>query len=147
MTGVQTCALPIYPADPEFADNKGNVSVTIGGANSVGQAPVEKNTVVMPIDTDTPWIQVNQNAFRVNRIEIENINITFNDERKISNCDYENKTTEKFEFDIADITYILELQKKNMKLFNNKINKFFHKIVKQIIIKNKNIKKCIVIDT
>jgi hypothetical protein len=64
--------LPIDPADPAFDDNKGNVTVTIGGANSVGQAPVEKTPVIMPIDTDTPWIQVNQNAFRVNRIEIEN---------------------------------------------------------------------------
>ena len=64
--------LPIDPADPVFDDNKGNVTVTIGGANSVGQAPVEKTPIVMAIDTDTPWTQINQNAFRVNRIEISN---------------------------------------------------------------------------
>jgi hypothetical protein len=64
--------LPIDPADPVFDDNKGNVTVTIGGANSVGQAPQEKTPVTMPIDTNSPWIQVNQNAFRVNRLEIAN---------------------------------------------------------------------------
>ena len=49
----------------------GNITITVGGADSVGQAVTFKNSVVQAIDTSNPWIQVNQNAFRVNSIKIE----------------------------------------------------------------------------
>ena len=59
--------LPIVPSP-------GNITVTIEGANSVGSAPVTKTPVTIPIDangntlTQSPWAQIDQNAFRVNSI-------------------------------------------------------------------------------
>jgi hypothetical protein len=50
----------------------GNIEVTVEGANSVGQAPQQVTGEVMSTDTDYPWIQINQNAHRVNSIEIKN---------------------------------------------------------------------------
>lgn len=49
----------------------GNITVTVGGADSVGQAPTFKDPVTQSIDSSTPWTQVNQNAFRVNTIRIQ----------------------------------------------------------------------------
>ena len=63
--------LPIYPST-------GNVTITIEGANSVGSEPSAKTPVTMPIDANgntisqSPWAQINQNAFRVNSLEISN---------------------------------------------------------------------------
>ena len=67
--------IPIYPAT-------GNVTVTIKGANSVGSVPTDRNggivSVTIPVDangdtnSDNPWAQINQNAFRVNTIELSN---------------------------------------------------------------------------
>jgi len=55
----------------------GNITVTIEGANSVGSAPTAKTPVTIPVDADgtynlNPWAQINQNAFRVNAIELSN---------------------------------------------------------------------------
>ena len=50
----------------------GNLTVTVGGSNSVGQTPTFKDPVTIPINTDTPWTQINQNAYRVNTIELSN---------------------------------------------------------------------------
>jgi hypothetical protein len=55
----------------------GNITVTIEGANSVGSAPTAKTPVTIPVDADgsdskNPWAQINQNAFRVNTIELSN---------------------------------------------------------------------------
>jgi hypothetical protein len=67
--------LPIDPADPT---HKGNVTITIEGANSVGSEPTAKTPVTIPIDAngavngDNPWAQINQNAFRVNTLDITN---------------------------------------------------------------------------
>ena len=60
------------PIDPATSTNKGNVSVIISGATSVGSAPVSTTTVTKPVDTDSPWYQIDQNAFRVNSIELTN---------------------------------------------------------------------------
>jgi hypothetical protein len=63
--------LPVYPST-------GNVTVTIEGANSVGSEPTAITPVTIPIDAnggtnaDNPWAQINQNAFRVNTIELSN---------------------------------------------------------------------------
>ena len=54
----------------------GNVTVTVGGCNSVGSAPTDKTPVVMPIATNNPWAQINQNAFRVNSLEVSNSSTT-----------------------------------------------------------------------
>lgn len=55
----------------------GNLTITIEGANSVGSAPTAKTPVTIPVDADgsynnDPWAQINQNAFRVNAIELSN---------------------------------------------------------------------------
>lgn len=62
--------LPIYPA-------LGNITVTIAGANSVGSEPTAKTPVTLAVDANgnagnNPWAQINQNAFRVNSIELSN---------------------------------------------------------------------------
>lgn len=64
--------IPIDPSDPAMANNKGNVSVIISGATSVGSPPTNTTTVTKPVDTDSPWYQIDQNAFRVNSIELTN---------------------------------------------------------------------------
>ena len=50
----------------------GNITVTVGGSNSSGANVVFKPAVTMAINTQDPWIQVNQNAFRLNSIEMTN---------------------------------------------------------------------------
>lgn len=62
--------IPLYPST-------GNITVTIEGANSVGSEPTQITPVTIPIDADgssskNPWAQINQNAFRVNTIELSN---------------------------------------------------------------------------
>lgn len=49
----------------------GNISVTVGGADSVASTPTFKPTVDMEIVTDNPWIQVNQNEARVTTVKFE----------------------------------------------------------------------------
>lgn len=66
----QNNEIPIYPSP-------GNVTVTIEGANSVGSEPTAKTPVTLAIDANgnagaNPWAQINQNAFRVNTIELSN---------------------------------------------------------------------------
>lgn len=64
--------LPIDPNDPNEDSLKGNVEFTIEGSNSVGQGIVSVTTQALATDTDNPWIQIDQNAHRVNTIEITN---------------------------------------------------------------------------
>jgi hypothetical protein len=73
-----TYNIPIDPGNPNDDALKGNITVTIEGANSVGSAPTAKTPVTIPVDanggtnSDNPWAQINQNAFRVNTIELSN---------------------------------------------------------------------------
>lgn len=55
-------------------DGVGNITVTVGGVNSVGQNLTvnDKPVVTMAINTNNPWTQINQNAFRVNSLELSN---------------------------------------------------------------------------
>jgi hypothetical protein len=57
--------LPLYPST-------GNISVKIEGANSVGSEPANTVAVTMAINTDDPWVQINQNAYRVNTLALSN---------------------------------------------------------------------------
>jgi len=50
----------------------GNLTVTLEAANSVGQAAQSVNNNTITSNTDSPWIQYNQNAYRVNTIELSN---------------------------------------------------------------------------
>ena len=62
--------LPVNPnTQPELV---GSVDVKIEGANSVGQATQATTALTMATDTDNPWVQINQNAHRVNSLEIGN---------------------------------------------------------------------------
>jgi hypothetical protein len=70
----QNNEIPITPGT-------GNVTVTIEGANSVGSSPTSKIPVTIPVDANgtagkNPWAQINQNAFRVNTIELSNNSTT-----------------------------------------------------------------------
>jgi hypothetical protein len=60
--------VPINPAVD--TDLIGAVDITVEGANSVGQAPQASTGVQVYTNTDYPWAQINQNAFRVNSIEV-----------------------------------------------------------------------------
>lgn len=48
----------------------GNVKARIEGANSVGQSPLFQDLQTLSTDTNYPWIQINQNAHRVDSIEL-----------------------------------------------------------------------------
>ena len=61
--------LPITPS-------LGKIEITLEGANSVGSLPASTIPITMQLDTDNPWCQFNQNAFRVNSIEIGNDSTT-----------------------------------------------------------------------
>jgi hypothetical protein len=50
----------------------GNISVQIEGANSVGQAALETTAETIATNTDYPWVQISQNAHRVNSIVLSN---------------------------------------------------------------------------
>jgi hypothetical protein len=60
--------VPINPAVD--TDLIGAVDITVEGANSVGQAPQASTGLQVYTNTDYPWAQINQNAFRINSIEI-----------------------------------------------------------------------------
>jgi len=65
------------PIDPATSTHKGNITITVEGANSVGSAPTAKTPVTIPVDANgtaskNPWAQINQNAFRVNSIVLSN---------------------------------------------------------------------------
>lgn len=54
----------------------GNITVTIGGADSVGETPTFKTAVTMDLNTSNPWTQIDQNVFRVNSIKLNNTSST-----------------------------------------------------------------------
>lgn len=60
--------------DPDTAnvDRIADVSVAIFAANSVGQSPQFISTFAVATDTDNPWAQINQNAYRVNSLRLNN---------------------------------------------------------------------------
>ena len=60
----------------EIIPSTGTIDITIEGANSIGSAPAASTPITMTLDTDNPWTQINQNAFRVNSLLIENTSST-----------------------------------------------------------------------
>jgi len=58
------------------ANSTGNITVTVGGSNSVGQTPTFQPAVTMACNTDDPWTQVDQNAYRINSIKLNNTSNT-----------------------------------------------------------------------
>jgi hypothetical protein len=68
------------PLDPTVAPTEeiGGVAVTIKAANSVGQTPQQITTVPVETNTNNPWAQIDQNAYRVNSLGLgdrSNLNI------------------------------------------------------------------------
>lgn len=69
--------LPLDPFSTIQPDHKGNLTVVISGANSVASASLDTISVTHPIDANgingnNPWYQINQNAYRVNGLELNN---------------------------------------------------------------------------
>jgi hypothetical protein len=60
--------------DPTLAPTEqiGGVAVTIKAANSVGQTPQAITEVAVNTNTDSPWAQIDQNAYRVNSLSLSN---------------------------------------------------------------------------
>lgn len=56
----------------------GSVVITVEGANSVGQEPQQVTGESLMTNTDYPWVQINQNAHRVNSLEIKSDPLTPN---------------------------------------------------------------------
>lgn len=56
----------------EVANSTGNLTVVISGANSVGAPPTTTTPNTITLNTNNPWMQINQNAFRVNSLELTN---------------------------------------------------------------------------
>jgi hypothetical protein len=54
----------------------GNITVTVGGTDAVGADATFKPAVTMPINTTDPWVQINQNAIRVNSVKLNNTSST-----------------------------------------------------------------------
>lgn len=50
----------------------GSISLKLQGANSVGQEPQSTLSIGVAMNSDNPWAQFNQNAYRVNTVEIGN---------------------------------------------------------------------------
>jgi len=54
----------------------GSIDITLEGANSVGSSSSTSTAITVQLDTDNPWAQINQNAFRVNNIELGDVSYT-----------------------------------------------------------------------
>jgi hypothetical protein len=54
----------------------GSVDIKVRGANSVGQAPLQTTAETMTTNTDYPWVQITQNAHRVNSLTVSNSSTT-----------------------------------------------------------------------
>ena len=55
----------------------GNVTITVGGADSVGNVVIFKPNVSIPIQTSNPWAQIDQNEARVVTLQVgSNSNVT-----------------------------------------------------------------------
>lgn len=63
--------LPVVPGSTG-ATRIGSVTLGVSAANSVGQAAQFISSQAVDTDTDTPWAQINQNAFRVNTLSLSN---------------------------------------------------------------------------
>jgi hypothetical protein len=54
----------------------GTITIQVGGADSVGEAPTFKSPVTIDINTADPWTQIDQNVYRLNSIKISNTSNT-----------------------------------------------------------------------
>ena len=70
IVNLNNAEIPINPVlEPTLV---GSVSFKVDGANSVGQEPLDTTSQAIQTNTDDPWIQIDQNAHRVNALEVGN---------------------------------------------------------------------------
>jgi hypothetical protein len=70
-------AVPFTGTDNiEINPSTGLIAITIEGAYSVGAAPIASTTHTMALNTDNPWVQIDQNSRRVNTIKVGNTSNT-----------------------------------------------------------------------
>lgn len=64
-----------HRALPEISGS-GTIDITLGGADSISQAVTYGQTGTTDIDTNTPWVTTQQNAFRMTSIKVQSNNAT-----------------------------------------------------------------------
>lgn len=71
--------MPIAINVDEYAQqtaSTGSIDITVGGANSAGATIVYKPVQTLDINTEYPWVQINQNVFRQNTLIIADSSTT-----------------------------------------------------------------------
>ena len=63
-----SASIQVHRVYPEIYGT-GNISVTVGGADSVASNASYKTTQIMPIVTSNPWVQINQNEARITSVQ------------------------------------------------------------------------------
>ena len=63
--------LQVFP-DGTPVSEIGSINVTIQAANAVGQTPQAVSNVLVDTNTNQPWAQIDQNAYRVNTLSLSN---------------------------------------------------------------------------
>jgi hypothetical protein len=64
-----SASIQVHRVLPEIYGT-GNINITVGGADSVASTPTYETTQVMPIVTNNPWVQINQNEARITSIKV-----------------------------------------------------------------------------
>ena len=64
-----SASIQVHRVYPEIYGT-GNIDITVGGADAVGDSATYKTTVTMPIETNNPWVQISQNEARVTSIQV-----------------------------------------------------------------------------
>jgi hypothetical protein len=71
VNNIDQYGLQVYPTY-QAGLRTGSIGIKVEGANSVGQAPLQTTTETIATNSDYPWVQISQNAHRVNALEITN---------------------------------------------------------------------------
>lgn len=64
-----SASIQVHRVYPEIYGT-GNIDITVGGADAVGDSATYKTTVTMPIVTNNPWVQISQNEARITSIQV-----------------------------------------------------------------------------
>jgi len=63
-----SASIQVHRVYPEIYGT-GNISITVGGADSVANTATYQTTVNVPIQTNNPWAQINQNEARITSVQ------------------------------------------------------------------------------
>jgi hypothetical protein len=64
-----SASIQVHRVYPEVYGT-GNITVTVGGADSVASTPTYQVSQTMPIVTNNPWVQISQNESRITSVQI-----------------------------------------------------------------------------